>query len=277
MILSMNQGIDLIRRMAAARGPIFGVQEARPAAGEMGLSDAQLRWTLSDLARQGWLVRLKRGVYAMRPPLNGADLHPFAVADALVQPAAISHWSALAHHGLTTQIPPMVQASTTRTVVTPEMRAGRAHRPRGHAVWSVLDWEFEFIKVRPKSWFGFQHEWVTQWHRVAITDAERTVLDMFAHPGVFGSIRVGMETLEGAAGSLDLERLVRYALRYDVGAVIKRLGWTLERMGTAGSLLEPLVERRVRHTVRLDPAGPAGGASDPRWSVVDNLRPVEGV
>lgn len=35
---------------------------------------------------------------------------------ALVEPMAISHWSALAHHGLTTQIPPMVQASTPRTI-----------------------------------------------------------------------------------------------------------------------------------------------------------------
>ena len=132
----MNQGLDLVRRVVVEVGPIFSVDAAQPAANALGLSDSQLRWTLSHLARNGWLVRLKRGLYAVQPPLDGSDLHPFAVAAALVQPAAISHWSALSHHGLTTQIPPMVQASTTRKVVTPEMRQGRAHRPRGHAVWS---------------------------------------------------------------------------------------------------------------------------------------------
>jgi hypothetical protein len=54
------------------------------------------------------------------------QLLPFAVTAALVQPCAISHWSALEHHGFTTQIPMAVQASTPRKVVTPEMRKGHA-------------------------------------------------------------------------------------------------------------------------------------------------------
>ena len=267
----MNRGFDLIRRVVVERGPIFSVEETQPTAKELGLSESQLRWTLSHLARNGWLVRLKRGLYAVQPPLSGSDLHPFAVAAALVQPSAISHWSALAYHGLTTQIPPMVQASTSRRVVTPEMRQGKALRPRGHAVWAVLDWEFEFITVRPKSWFGFQQEWVSQWHRVSITDPERTVLDMFAHPGVFGSVRTGMETLESAIESLDLERLIGYALRYEIGTLIKRLGWTLETLGVPESVLEPLREFPVNNIYSLDPAGPGSGPIVRTWKVRNNL------
>ena len=271
----MNQGLDLIKRVVVELGPIFSVEQAQPAAKDLGLSESQLRWTLSHLARNNWLVRLKRGLYAVQPPLNGGDLHPFAVAAVLAQPSAISHWSALAHHGLTTQIPPMVQASTTRRVVTPEMRQGKAHRPRGHAVWAVLNWEYEFITVRSKSWFGFQQEWVSQWHRVSITDPERTMLDMFAHPGVFGSVRTGMETLERSIESLDLERLIQYALRYEVGALIKRLGWTLETLGVPESVYEPLREFPVSNVCPLDPAGPASGLIVPNWQVRNNLLPVE--
>jgi predicted transcriptional regulator of viral defense system len=271
----MNQGLDLIKRVALELGPIFSVEQARPAAEDLGLSESQLRWTLSDLAHNGWLVRLKRGLYAAQSPLSGSDLHPFAVAAALVQPSAISHWSALAHHGLTTQIPPMVQASTTRRVVTPEMRQGKAHRPREHAVWAVLNWEYEFITVRPKSWFGFQQEWVSQWHRVSITDPERTILDMFAHPSVFGSIRTGMEALERSIESLDLDRLIRYALQYEVGALIRRLGWTLETLGVPDSVVEPLREFPVSNVCLLDPAGPASGPIMPNWQVRYNLLPVE--
>ncbi len=267
----MNQRFDLIKRVVAELGPIFSVEGARPGAKNLGLSASQLRWTLSHLAGDGWIIRLKRGLYAVQPPLSGSDLHPFAVAAALVQPCAISHWSALAHHGLTTQIPPMVQASTTRKVVTPEMRQGQAHRPRGHAVWSVLDWEFEFITVRPKSWFGFQQEWVNQWHRVSITDPERSMLDMFAHPAVFGSVRTAMETLERSIESLDLGRLVGYALRYEVGALIKRLGWTLETMNVPEPLLEPLRAFPVRNVTPLDPAGPASGPIKGDWQIRNNL------
>jgi len=274
-IYNMIKGIELVKRLGQNIGPLFSVEQAWPEARELGLNEAALRSTLSSLARRGWLVRLKRGLYGVQAPLEGSNLHPFAVATAVVEPAAISHWSALAHHGLTTQIPPMIQASTTQKVVTPEMRQGKARRPRGHAVWSVLDWDFEYITVRSKSWFGFQQEWVSQWHRVSITDPERTLLDMFAHPSVFGSIRTGMETLQGSLDSLDIEQLVQYALRYEVGALIKRLGWTLENLGVPESVYAPLYAYPVNNIYPLDPAGPSSGPSETSWQICNNLLPLE--
>jgi len=56
--------------------------------------------------------------------------------------------------------------------------------------------EFEFIKVKPEHFFGFQQEWVSSRHRVSITDPERTVLDMVAHPRLFGTLGTVLETLE---------------------------------------------------------------------------------
>ena len=199
-------------------------------------------------------------------------MHPFAIAAALVEPMAISHWSALAHHGLTTQIPPMVQASTARNVVTPEMRRGKAYRPRGHAVWPALALEFEFIRIKQDHFFGLQQEWVNSWQRVSITDPERTVLDMVAHPRVFGSLRTAIETIEAHLERVDVKRLVEYALRYDVGAVIKRLGWTLEALGAPLAVVEPLQAYPGRTYYPLDPAGPGGGTPVTRWRVRDNLR-----
>jgi predicted transcriptional regulator of viral defense system len=143
---------------------------------------------LSQLAAAGWIERLKRGAYAVRAPLFDAEIHPFAVAAMLVTPCAISHWSALAHHGFTTQIPPMVQATTPAAVVTPEMRQGTAYRPRGRAAWRALGLEFEFIHVPARRFFGFEEVWVSRWHRASLTDPERTVLDLFAMPQVFGAL-----------------------------------------------------------------------------------------
>ena len=89
---------------------------------------------------------------------------------------AISHWSAVAHHGFTVQIPPMVQASTPARVVTPEMRSGEDYRPRGAAAWQVMNIAIEFMHTKEEKFWGFTHEWVSRWHRVAITDPERTML-----------------------------------------------------------------------------------------------------
>lgn len=270
---AQTQGILLLQKVVSAVGPIFTIGEAQAQAEVLGIAPARVRWILSRLAHGSTLgvARLKRGVYAVQSPLLGAELHPYAIASVLTGPMAVSHWSALAHHGLTTQIPPMVQASTLRGVVTPEMREGQAYRPRGRATWRVLGLEFEFIVVGEKRIFGFQQEWVSQWHRVAITDPERTVLDMVASPRMFGTLATGLEVLEAHLSRLDLDKLVGYALRYDVGAVVKRLGWMLEALGVPESTTGPLHAYPVRSYYSLDPTRPPGGTPVPRWRVRNNL------
>ena len=272
---AQSQGMALLRGVVEQVGPLFTIEEARTVAAGLELAPERVPALLSQLARAAWIERLKRGSYAVTTPLFNVTLHPYAVAAALVSPIAISHWSALAHHGFTTQIPPMVQASTTATVVTPEMRQGAAYRPRGRAAWRALGLEFEFIQVQPKHFFGFQREWVSQWHRVAITDPERTVLDTFAAPQNFGSLQMALETLEAQLRELDLDSLVAYALRYEVGAVIKRLGWALEQLAAPESVVEPLEAYPLSAYSPLDPTGPPGGTPITRWQLRDNLRAAE--
>jgi predicted transcriptional regulator of viral defense system len=263
--------MNLLNRVVETVGPLFTVEQARSAASRLDLTPQRVNGLLSQLAQAGWIDRIKRGTYAARAPLHSTSIHPYAGAAALVSPLAISHWSALAHHGLTTQIPPMVQASTTAAVITPEMRRGAAYRPRGRAAWRALGLEFEFIRVQPARFFGFQDEWVSQWHRVQITDLERTVLDLFAAPQVFGSLQTGLETLETHLHQLDLPRLVSYALRYEVGATVKRLGWALETLGAPESAVAPLRAYPVRAWAQLDPTRPAGGTPVADWRLRYNL------
>ena len=268
---AQSQGMILLNRVVETVGPLFTVEQVKSTASGLDLTSQRINGLLSQLAQAGWIERVKQGTYAARAPLFGTAIHPYAVAAALVSPLAISHWSALSHHGLTTQIPPMVQASTTAVVVTPEMRRGTAYRPRGRAAWRALGLEFEFIRVQTGRFFGFQDEWVSQWHRVQITDPERTMLDLFATPQVFGSLQTGLETLEAYWGQFDLDKLVAYALRYAVGATINRLGWALETLGAPESTIAPLRACPVRAWAQLDPTGPPGGTPVTGWQLRNNL------
>jgi predicted transcriptional regulator of viral defense system len=270
---AQSQGMTLLNHVVEQVGPLFTIKEAQAAAVALDLRPQRVRALLSRLAQAGWIERLKRGSYAVTTPILNTTLHPYAVAATLVSPLAISHWSALAHHGFTTQIPPMVQASTTATVVTPEMRQGAAYRPRGRAAWRALGFEFEFIQVKEKHFFGFQEEWVSRWHRVAITDPERTLLDLFAASQVFGSLRIGLEILEAQLHRLDADKLAGYALRYEVGAVIKRLGWALETLGAPKSAIASLEAYPLQAYSRLDPTAPPGGTPIKRWQLRNNLQP----
>src|SRR5262249_54065055 len=117
-------GIKLLREMADRGFFIFTAEGAKAVAPDLAIPERYLPQLLSKLAAGGWLLRLRRGLYAGMGRLPGAvDVHPFAVAANLVSPSAISHWSALHHYGLTEQVPRRVTASTPKQVVPPRLRA----------------------------------------------------------------------------------------------------------------------------------------------------------
>lgn len=264
-------GLKLLEAAIQQFGPIFTISQAASLANET-LSRSRLRWTLSALIRSGRLETIKRGTYALKNPPPGMEIHPFAVATALVKPATISAWSALAHHGFTTQVPRMVQVSTPAQVVTPAMRAGKAYQPRGRSAWKAAGVEVEIIHVRSQAFFGHQKIWVSSWHQVLITDPERTALDLVARPEVFGGLPAALDILEETLPRINLQGLVSYGLEYRVRAVIKRLGWCLENLGIAEDVLMPLQQIPVRNITLLDPRAPASPGSNKRWQVNENLR-----
>jgi len=253
-------------------GPIFTLDQLKTTAEEMGLSDTHLRKLISQLAASGWIEFIKRGTYAIQSPFFNEEIHPFAVAAGLIQSMAISHWSAAAHHGFTTQLPRMVQASTSRKVVTPEMRQGRAYRPRGRVVWRALGVEVEFINVQPRHFFGHASIWVNRWQQVSITDPERTALDFIARPDVFGGLQAAIEIFEIALPQIDIDRLVDYGMEYQVGSVIKRLGWILDRLGTPVNRITRLQNFPVSTYYRLDSQSLPKGRYCKRWQIVENLK-----
>jgi predicted transcriptional regulator of viral defense system len=268
---SQSRGVKLLETALQEFGPIFTLDQLKPLARDQQLSDTHLRFLISSLASADWIEIIKRGTYVVKSSLYSGDIPPFAIAAALIQPVAISHWSACSQHGFTTQPPTMVQASTPKKVITPEMRIGKAHSPRGRATWQAFGTEFEFIHVRQDVFWGFEKNWVSSWQQVNITDPERTALDLIARPDIFGGVSAAIEILENAFGQIKLNRLVKYALKYDTGSVIKRLGWALEKLGVDGETLEPLQNYPVKGYYPMDPNLEADAPKNIRWRVLENL------
>ena len=268
---SHTQGLKLLESAILENGPIFTIDKIKPIAKTQGLSDTNLRFLINSLASSGWIEIIKRGTYVVKSPIYNYEIPPFAIAAALVKPMAISHWSACALHGFTNQIPSIVQASTPRKVVTPEMRSGHANSPRGRAIWKTCDIEFEFINVRQDAFWGFNQEWVNSWQQVNITDLDRTGLDLIARPDIFGGISASIEVLENALGQLNIDRLVNYAIKYNTGSIIKRLGWALEKLGVPLESLVPLHNFPVRRYFLLDLGSNADAPRNARWHIIENL------
>ncbi len=261
-------GIELVRRLADRGDRIFTSARAREIAPDVGISENYLRQALHYLTRSGWLVRLRKGLYALSSAVPGTTpAHEFEIAMALVDPAAISHWSALHHHGLTEQAPRKVFVLTTTDGSLPRARGTKVKRPRdGYLLGDIT---YQFIQVKPERFFGTEKVWIGE-ARVNITDPERTLLDGLTMPQHCGDFAEVLHAFEQRGEHVNLDRAIGYALKLDA-ATAKRLGWVLERQGVNPSKLERLEAVPIRGYRKLDPTGPRRGPCNRRWMIQENL------
>jgi predicted transcriptional regulator of viral defense system len=271
-----SQSIRLLRQLFLNGKRIFDMKDATEAATVEKIPHNQLRKILSTLAKHGRISRLRRGLYTTIGMESVANItHPFVIATHLVQPSAISHWSALHHHGLTEQIPQIITSSTPTKVVTPSMREKEVQDLKLKHIWQIADIRYEYINIKQKHFFGIEKIWLDENSQVSITDKERTLLDIFIYPKMFGGIGEALGILENSLHTIDIQKLVNYAIQYNKKSLTKRLGWALEYFGAPAKKLEPLLKAPISYFCRLDPSAPATGPCDKRWMIQNNLIKVE--
>jgi predicted transcriptional regulator of viral defense system len=260
-------GVELVRRLAAEGDRIFSTDRAREFAPAVGVSEGYLRQSLHHLVRSGWLVRVRKGLYAISSAMPGTSpVHEFEIAMALVSPAAISHWSAMHYHSLTDQAPRKVFVLTTTNASVPRRPLGYGKgREEGYRVGDIL---YQFVQTKPQRYFGTEKVWVGE-ARVTITDPERTLVDGLSMPRYCGDFAEVLHAFEARGEQLDVERIVGYALRLDA-ATAKRLGWVLEEAGFTGEHLDALLAVPIKGYRRLDPTGPRRGPCNRRWMIQEN-------
>ncbi len=273
---STSLGVLLLGELTNEGKFVFDSEDAKQVAAKLGISENVLRVTLHNLVKSGWITRIRRGLYVGTGKLPGeSQVHPFVIATKLVTPSAISYWSALNFHGLTEQLPKNVTAMTTNKVVTPSMRAESGEKKKmskksKHA-WEVSGIRYEYVQVKPDYFFGIEEIWIDQNFRIPITDKERTLMECFAWPRMFGGMGEALGITEEHLNELDMNRLVDYALRYGKTSLIKRLGWSLEHLGVSKNKWGPLLVIPSSGYKVLDPTKPKKGEYDSKWMLLNNL------
>ena len=263
-------GIDVVRKLFEEGKRIFTIADARKAGSYCEMSDNYVVEALHHLSSNGWITRLKRGLYVISSSFPGmTPVHEFEIAMALVQPSAVSHWSALHFHGMTEQIPQRVYITTTQAV--PISRAVKtrniSQRSFSREVNGIL---YEFIKIKPERFFGIKDFWVGE-VKVTITDPERTLIDGLISPKHFGDWAEIYSAFESHISSLDLAKMINYSLRLDA-VITKRLGWVMEKVGVEdAAILQKLEAVPIKGYRVLDSTGPRKGTCNKRWMIQENL------
>lgn len=259
--LSHSQQLMLLRQLGEGGHRIWSCERAREILAETSV--AYVNQILHHLVRSGWLLRLRRGLYALSQDVfQGAPIHEFELAMALVQPAAISHWSALSVHGLTEQVPREVVVLTTQGHTVPRVD-GRS------GLIEVGGYDFRFCRVGQVSFFGFETVWRGD-SAISVTDPERTLLDGLCRPHLCGDFGVVWQAFEQRIDSMDIEKICSYAKQLGV-TTAKRLGWVLDKLGVNSPLLSELAEMPIRGYRPLDASGERLGSCNSRWHIIENL------
>ena len=204
-------GIELVRLLAYEGDRIFTADRARELAPRVGLKEAYVAESLHHLRESNWIVPLRRGLYALSPTVPGvAAAHELEIAMSLVDPAMISHWSALHHHGLTEKVPGDVFVLTTRGTWIPRSRGSKHGRPSGG--YAVGEATYRFVQTKRDRFFGDERVWVGD-ARISVTDLERTLLDGLSMPQYCGDFAEVLYAFRAGMDRLNTERITEYAIR----------------------------------------------------------------
>jgi predicted transcriptional regulator of viral defense system len=201
---------------------------------------------LARWAEQGWLKRLRQGVYASIPidavSSERTVENPWTLVPTLFAPGYVGGWSAAERHELTEQIFGEVCVFTAHAV-----RSSRQ---------SVEGVTFALFRLSEEAIFGTEVIWDGS-TRIQLSDVHRTLVDMLARPVTGGGIRHVDDCLDVYLRSprADLDRVIAYADRLGNGAVLKRLGFLLSRRpGLDAERLDAIAGRLTTGYAKLDAA-----------------------
>ncbi len=231
-----------------------------------GLSASSARNLVHKAQQRGLMTRLKPGLFNLVPfELGRATEHvgsPYLIARELAgtAPYFLSHGTAFELHRMVTQPKLTIHVSCTRRV-----------RPQ-----TVGGYDFRFVHITAEQAFGVMKHWIDKERFVMVSDIERTLIDGLRHPAFAGGITEIAKGLWMKRDALKVERLIDYAQRLGIGAVVRRLGYLLEHFRLAdASTLDALRGMLTATYQRLDPLLAAEGPFIARWRLQLNVASEE--
>lgn len=176
---------------------------------------------LGKLKKAGWVIPIKKGVYAISniESHNFANVSPFIIAKVFVPDSYVSFEFALNHHGLFDQL------SSKLTAVT-SLKSRK---------YTFQNLEYKFVKTKPSLVFGFK-EINMDGKTVKIAEIEKALIDFLHFRKDSYTVDLMLEKLREVKGSIDVKKLLRYLKKHPV-TVQRRFGFLLDIVGIDASEL----------------------------------------
>lgn len=223
-ILSAKQS-ELLENLIVANGHIVTSKHIYDNA-KLLWDETQVKNIITKLTTDGWLIRLKRGLYAISDLSNRGflSLSPYAVANLLVTKSYVSFESALSYCGMFDQLTDKVISISRTRYKTAQLNAI----------------EYSFVNVQEKWFFGWQ-EVVIDKQAVCIATAEKALIDMIQFHKSKYSVDMVIEKLRLNQNNIDKGKLDDYLSKMSA-STIKIFGLLHDFLGIDSSHLYQLVK-----------------------------------
>ena len=190
------------------------------AAAILKMSQKDVAKLMSRWVEQGWFSRIKRGLYVPTIKANENELplnDPWIIATKIYGPCYIGALNAAEHWGLTNQKISRISILTTR-------------KPRNRNLVISSSASILVRTIPQQAMFGLESI-VHDQTEVMISDPSRTIIDFMLDPELGGGIDNIFDVFNAYLKSehRNVDLLFNYAKKMLNGAVLKRLGFLLER------------------------------------------------
>lgn len=221
---------------------------------------------IRKLIKKGIVTRLKPGLFILVPFELGKEReytgNPYIVSHEIMDGKEyyLSHGTAMEIYGMKTQ-PQLVVYVAVLKQQNPVII---------HGV------EFRFVSTFEKYFWGFDDYWASKQEKVKVSNLEKTIIDGLKEPQYCGGITEVAKGLWLRHQDIQMNRLVEYAVRMDMGAVIRRLGYLMElySIGTQENL-DFLKSRLTESYMKLDPHLSSEREYLKKWKLQINVTPEE--
>lgn len=223
-ILNKND-LKLLENAIVSYGIIVTFEQLQQAAKQFTHSDQYVHKWMSELTKKGWLVRLKRGLYAITSmeSLGTLTLSPFIIAQKLVTKSYISFEAALQYHGMFDQLLQTIHA------VTAEKNQSRI----------IQGTSYRFTRTQTKYYFGFTQE-VIENKLINVATAEKALLDLLHFDRTFRTLDMVNEKFQDYMQELDIARFMVFIKKEPI--VVQRIiGFLFDQSGTNSHDIHQLV------------------------------------
>ena len=190
------------------------------------LSRQEIRNLVSKMSKNGWLVRIKKGLYGIADLTSRGfiDASNLIIAQVVNQNSYISGEAALQHHNMFDQY--------LKTIASISLKTQRLTK--------VQNVNYRFITTNKKLFYGWEEARV-EGKLIKIASAEKAILDILHFNRNIYSVDLVLEKLQERKRDFNWEKLNQHSQKQSI-TVIRILGFLLDKIGADSSFLQNLVK-----------------------------------